>query len=322
MVMMQDPDLNETDLQGEQTPSNTHQDGERRYVIVTPARNEEVYIGRTIEAVLSQTELPQKWVIVSDGSTDSTDEIVSGYAKHHSVIKLLRAGVAGVAGKKDFGSKVLAFRAGYEEIRTIPHEFVGNLDADITFPPSYFRELLSRFESDPLLGVGGGIVMEPSGSGYVPQVTSLNSVCGSVQLFRRACYDAFGGYIPIRVGGVDAAAEIMARMRGWKVQTFPEIPVRAERRVLTGGATVLHTRYRQGISNYLLGYHPLFQSASSISRVGTSPILFGSLCTMAGYCWACLNQWEKVLTSDAIRFLRTEQIERLGLKLLHRNKSS
>ena len=290
----------------------------RRYVLVTPARNEEAYIGRTIESVLSQTELPQKWIIVSDGSVDSTDEIVSGYAERHSFIELLRVSRGKTSCKKDFGSKVHAFRAGYEQIKSTPHQFLGNLDADITFGPTYFQELLDRFECEPVLGVAGGIVMEAIGTDYIPQDTSLDSVCGSVQLFRRQCYEAFGGYIPIRVGGVDAAAEIMARMHGWRVQTFPKLPVHAERPVLTGGANVLHTRYRQGVSNYLLGYHPLFQFFSSLSRIGKRPALLGSLCTLAGYFWSSLKQREKVLPPETIHFLRREQMHRLTRRLLRR----
>ena len=282
-----------------------------RYILVTPARNEEAFIGNTIEAVLAQTVLPQKWQIVSDRSVDRTDEIVRGYARKHKFIQFLRTeGQAGLA-NRDFGSKVMAFRAGHRQISDIHHHFIGNLDADITFAPKYFEQLLERFRENERLGVAGGIVLEPKGDTYVPQMTSLNSVCGSVQLFRKECYDAFGGYIPIRGGGVDAAAEIMARMHGWSVETFRDLPVYAQRPVKTGGATVFHTCYRQGISNCLLGYHPLFQLASSISRIGQRPFVAGSVATMLGYTLSYLRRDQKVLPSDVIGFLRAEQMDRL-----------
>jgi poly-beta-1,6-N-acetyl-D-glucosamine synthase len=293
---------------------------ESRYVLITPARNEEKYIRGTLESVIHQTKLPERWVIVSDGSVDRTDEIVNSYANKHNFIELIRAGSAGIPGKKDFGSKVLAFRAGYVRISGIPYEFIGNLDADITFSEDYFERVLDRFGRDDRLGVAGGIVMEPSGSGFAPQATSLNSVCGSVQLFRRQCYESFGGYIPIQMGGVDAAAEIMARMQGWAVETLPDIPVYAQRRVLTGGATIFHTRFRRGLSNYILGYSLLFQFASAMSRFAEPPAVSGSIVTLLGYVSAMIQRREKALPADVIKFLRSEQHQRLLSTLLCRGR--
>lgn len=285
------------------------------YVIITPARNEEAYIEKTIESVLTQTVLPRRWVVVSDGSVDRTDEIVTSHARRNGFIQLVRTGDPARPGHKDFGAKVRAFRAGYQQLSETPYRFVGNLDADITFGPNYFERLLARFDCNSQLGVAGGLIFEPVGNGFRPQHTSLNSVCGAVQMFRRECYEALGGYVPIRVGGVDAAAEIMARMHGWQVQTLPDLPAYAQRRVLTGGATILHTRYRQGVSNYLLGYHPLFQIASSVSRIGETPFLIGSICTLLGYASSWLRQEERALPGDVIRFLRSEQMGRLAHSL-------
>jgi hypothetical protein len=285
---------------------------ELEYALVTPARNEESFIERTIESVLSQTIVPQRWVIVSDGSIDRTDEIVARYSQKHSFIRLLRASGPGDKKQKDFGSKVMAFRAGYSLLSGAEYEFVGNLDADITFSPQYHEQILGKFQANPKLGVAGGIVLEPYGDGFVPQNTSMNSVCGSVQLFRRTCYESFGGYVPLRRGGIDAAAEIMARMRGWTVQTFPEIQVYSQRPVSTGGATVYHTRFRQGISNWLLGYHPLFQIASSLSRLADRPFVVGSTCTLLGYVWAYSSGCKPAMPDEAVRFLRSEQMERIA----------
>ena len=283
-----------------------------KYVLVTPARNEEAYIEQTINAVVSQTILPQKWVIVSDGSTDRTDEIASSYARKHPFIQLLKAGEKG---QKDFGSKVRAFRAGYSELQDVEHDFIGNLDADVTFAVDYFEAILERFRSNPKLGIGGGLILELVGNRFVKQRTSLNSVGGPIQLFRRQCYEALGGFLPMRTGGVDAAAEIGARMHGWEVQTFPEIQVHHHRRVSTGNKTVFGERFKRGRTNYLLGYHPLFQIASSFSKIIERPYLIGSTCTLAGFGWSCLRGHKHVLPDDVVTFLRTEQMARLGTSL-------
>lgn len=119
----------------------------------------------------------------------------------------------------------------------------------------------------------------------------------------------------MRMGGVDAAAEIMARMHGWLVQTLIDVPAYAQRRVLTGGATILHTRYRQGISNYLLGYHPLFQLASCLHRIGEKPYLIGSMFALFGYGFSWLRGQQRALPSEVVRFLRSEQMDRLANNL-------
>jgi poly-beta-1,6-N-acetyl-D-glucosamine synthase len=279
------------------------------YTLVTPARNEEACIEGTIEAVVSQTVLPQKWVIVSDGSVDRTDEIVRNYAQKYSFIKLLRIAEKG---HRDFRSKVRAFSAGYDQLQGDSFECVGNLDADVTFAPDYYEQVLQKFHANPRLGLAGGIVSELVGNAFIKQIQSARySVAGAIQLFRRVCYDAIGGYVPIWRGGIDTAAEIMVRMHGWEVQTFPEIEVRHHRRMSTGGATILQTRFRRGISNYILGYHPLFQIAASLSRVGEKPFVIGSVCTLFGYGWSCLRHYERALPGEAVRFLRAEQMARL-----------
>ena len=282
-----------------------------RYVLVTPAKNEEAYIEKTIQAVLSQTILPQKWVIVSDGSTDRTDELVAEYAQKYDFITLLRASDSGDQSARNFGSKVSAFRAGYHLIVDTPHNFVGNLDADVTFDPDYFEQILRRFQVNLRLGLAGGLIFELNDGKYLPQQMSLMSVAGAVQLFRRQAYESFGGYLPIKGGGVDAAAEIMTRMHGWEVQSFPEIRVLHHRRVSTGGKSVLHTRFRQGVTNYLLGYHPVFHIASCLRRLNESPYALGGIARLGGYGWASLKRYKRVVPDEVVKFLRAEQMTRM-----------
>lgn len=282
----------------------------KQYVLITPAKNEEKHIAQTIEAILSQTLLPHKWIIVSDGSTDQTDGIVAKYAQKHRWIELV---TSSSRGQKDFGSKVRAFRAGYDQLRLIPYQFIGNLDADVTFGANYYEQIIERFTYDGTLGIAGGIILELINNKFTPQHASLNSVAGAVQLFRRQCYEDIGGYIPIRSGGIDAAAEILARKHGWTVRTFREMPVLHHRRVSTGRPTILSARFHQGVTNYLLGYHPLFQTISSLSRMCCEqPYIIGSLSSTLGYVCCCLKRPPRVMPDDAITFLRSEQLARLA----------
>jgi biofilm PGA synthesis N-glycosyltransferase PgaC len=167
------------------------------YVLITPARNEEAYIAQTLKSVTSQTVLPLRWVIVSDGSTDRTDAIVSKYATEHSWIELLRMPERT---ERHFAGKVYAFNAGLDRVKHLDYDIIGNLDADVSFEPDYLEYLLEKFESMPKLGVAGtnrweGTVM------YDYRVSNIDDVAGACQLFRRECFEAIGGYKPVKTAG-------------------------------------------------------------------------------------------------------------------------
>lgn len=279
-----------------------------QYVLITPARNEEKYIECTIRSVVAQSVKPLRWIIVSDGSTDRTDEIVETYARRCSFIKLLSARNVG---KRNFGSKVNAFNSGYNSLEGLSYSFIGNLDADVSFAPDYFEKVLNNFDNNPQLGIAGGIIEELINGKYVTQNISLNSVAGAVQLFRRECFEQIGGYIPLKMGGIDAAAEIMARMHGWKVQTLPSLRVLHHRRVATGGGDILKARFRQGKMYYNLGYHPVFQLVRSAYKIADPPVLLGSTVMIAGFMWSYIRSHERGLPQEVNSFLRKEQKRRL-----------
>jgi glycosyltransferase involved in cell wall biosynthesis len=280
------------------------------YVLITPAKNEQAMIGRTIQAVASQTHRPKRWVIVDDGSTDRTRDIIDDAAHQYAFISPI---YATAKKQRNFGSKVSAFAVGYEALKSERYDFVGNLDADVSFDSGYYDQVITRLRANESLGIAGGLVYELVGRDWRPQKNSSNSVAGAIQCFRRECYEAIGGYIPIPTGGIDAAAEIMARAQGWRVRTFAELPVFHHRRVATGRSTVLSTRFAEGTTNYLLGYHPLFQIGSSLYRCTNRPFMLGSLATLLGYGWSCMRGHEVALPHDTVRYLRSEQMARMLL---------
>src|SRR5437588_447131 len=167
-----------------------------QYVLITPARNEAKYIGGLIESVLAQTRPPLRWIIVDDGSTDGTGAVTAKYAQLHDFIMPLRA--AGSSGRS-FGSKVRAFQFAYDHLRGVRFEFIGNLDADVTLQPDYYGRILEQFESDPRLGIAGGVIFERTSVGSWRDVSSPDLVAGAIQFFRRQCFDEIGGLKPVSV---------------------------------------------------------------------------------------------------------------------------
>ena len=178
------------------------------YVLITPARNEAAFIGQTIQAVIRQTVKPAKWVIVSDGSTDGTDELVKKYARGNPWMELVRMPERT---DRHFGGKAIAFNAGRHRIRHIPYDVIGNLDADITFDADYFEFLLNKFAQDRTLGVAGTPFREGDAQ-YDYRFSRKEHVSGACQLFRRECFETIGGYIPLKGGGIDLTAVVTARM--------------------------------------------------------------------------------------------------------------
>ncbi len=279
------------------------------YVLVTPTRNNEDTIGTTIATVVAQTRRPAAWVIVSDGSTDRTEEIVASFAEAHHFIRLVRRPVRGARG---FGSKVAAFNVGYAHVGDVDHEFVGNLDADVALPPDYFERILAAFAEDTRLGLAGGAIIEYRDGERSPLRMSANSVAGAVQLFRRACFEETGGFVPLPLGGEDSSVEIMARARGWGVRTLFEVPVLHHGRVGSRNGSSTKARFAKGVTNYLLGYDPWFHASASLYRMSDRPYILGGASMLAGYLWAALQRRPRTVSDESIQFLRAEQRRRLA----------
>src|SRR5579863_968715 len=277
------------------------------YVLITPACNEAEYIELTLKSVVAQTVLPLRWVIVSDGSTDGTDDIVSKYAADHSWIELIRMPERK---ERHFAGKVHAFSAGYARVVDLKYGVIGNLDGDVSFDPGYFDFLLKKFEENPRLGVAGTPFREGSFQ-YDYRFTSIEHVSGQVQLFRRECFEDVGGYLPRKIGGIDMVAVTSARMKGWQTRTFPEKPYEHHRRMGTATAKFWFTPFKVGRADYVLGSHPLWEFARCIYQTTRPPILVGGSRRLAGYTWAMLSGVEKQVPADCVQFRRKEQMRRL-----------
>jgi glycosyltransferase involved in cell wall biosynthesis len=283
-----------------------------RYVLITPARNEEAFLERTILSVSGQTVLPESWAIVSDGSTDRTDEIIQDYAARHAWIRYLRRPEHA---DRQFAAKAQAFAAGYAGVSSIPHDVVGNLDADLSFEPDTMEFLLARFSEDPGLGVAGAPFVEKAIGAYDYRFTNIEHVSGACQLFRRECFEAIGGYKPIQGGGIDWLAVTTARMMGWRTRTFTERTVFHHRKIGTGGSTRLGFLYRQGAKEYYLGNHPLWQVFRALYQMRFKPFGIGGMAIFAGYFTSFVGGVRREAPPEVIRFCRREQIRRLGAAL-------
>ena len=284
----------------------------RDYVLITAAHNEEKYIEATIRSVIAQTLLPRKWIIVSDASSDCTDEIVQKYAAQHAFIELLRLSDGHA---RNFGAQVDAIHAGYTRLKALPFGFVGNVDADVALPPDYYQSLLRKFAENPQLGLAGGFIHEDYGKGFQSRPTNRrNSVAHATQLFRRECFEAIGGYLRLPYGGPDWVAEIMARQRGWTVEAFPALAVRHYRPSASAGG-VLRGCFRQGRMDQSLGSLPLFELIKCLRRLLERPVILGAFARLLGFTYAVLTGAPRLVPEEIAQHLRQEQRMRLRAAL-------
>jgi len=278
-----------------------------KYVIITPARNEAKFIELTLKSMTAQTHLPQKWVIVSDGSTDRTDEIVQSYVEKAPWIELIRMPERK---ERHFAGKVHAFNAGYERVSHLEFDVVGNIDADVSFEPDLFEVLLGRMSENPQLGIAGAPFREGDFQ-YDYRYSNIENVWGGCQMFRRECFNAIGGYMPLKGGCIDHVAVISARMHGWQTRTFTERVVLHHRTMGTALHQGLNAWFNIGRKDYSVGNHPLWELARAVYQMKNRPIVVGGLALGCGFAWSMLSHREIAISKDLIAFVRREQLQRL-----------
>jgi hypothetical protein len=211
---------------------------------------------------------------------------------------------------RNFAAKVTCFNAGYEILKDERYDIIGNLDADVSFAPTYFEFLLGKFAAMPELGVGGTPFVE-DGVQYDYRFVNIEHVSGACQLFRRQCFEDIGGYKPIKGGGIDWVAVTTARMRGWKTRTFTEQTYEHHRKIGTGKSNTILSRFRFGKQDYYLGGHPVWELFRCLYQMKSKPYVLGGLMLFMGYLWAWVARLERPISPELVQFRRVEQMLRL-----------
>jgi poly-beta-1,6-N-acetyl-D-glucosamine synthase len=277
-----------------------------RYIIVTPVRNEEANIEETIRCIASQTIRPEEWIVVDDGSTDKTAEILMQYSKIYSWLKVLKLSDRGA---REPGSGVIrAFLRGVKEIQANDWEFIVKLDGDLSFATDYFARCFQEFQKDPTLAVGGGKICHEDGKVLQGDNAPKFHVRGATKIYRRAYWDAAGGVPPVT--GWDTIDEVKANMLGWTSRTFPDLTLLHRRE--TGSADGAWRNWcKNGRANYITGYHPLFMLLKCLKRIPQQPVFLSAFGLLYGYTSGYVRGLPQVPDKPLIRYVRQQQIRRL-----------
>ena len=279
-----------------------------RYVLITPAHNEEEFITRTLDSMVAQTLLPERWVIVDDGSTDRTAEVVGRYLGHYPWIELLRRPQRH---ERSFAAKVDAFNIGRQHVQSLEFDAIGNLDADVSFGPDHFAFLLGKLTENPELGVTGTAYTEKGFDSMKDSFEGESSVHGACQLFRRECFEEIGGYVPNPNGGIDWMAVTTARMKGWKTRNFPERRFVHHRKMGTAERGPLGAMFFYGEKDYCFGGSPIWQIFRTVYQMAKRPVIIGGLSLLSGFCWAALRGTRRPVSRELMLFHRREQMKKL-----------
>lgn len=280
----------------------------RRYIIITPVRDEAPHIEKTIDAVMSQTVRPTKWIVVDDGSTDGTSEILDSHAARTRWMSVVHRPNRGR--RINGGGVMEAFAAGYAAMDTGEWDYLIKLDGDLSFAPDYFQRCLERFDAEPKLGIGGGTVCRLSNGKL--QVDSTGDppfhVRGATKIYRRACWAVVSPLV--RDAGWDTLDEVTANFHGWTTRTFAELTLIQQKP--TGAADgAWRNAFKNGRANYICGYHPAFMIAKAIRRTLDRPLVLGSLALLSGFAFAYVTRAPREANHEVIRYLRQQQVRRL-----------
>jgi biofilm PGA synthesis N-glycosyltransferase PgaC len=279
-----------------------------RYSIITPVRNEAEYLPLTIRSVVAQTIRPAAWVIVNDGSNDSTGRIAEEAAREHSWIRVVHRPDRGF--RQAGGGVMDAFYDGYRLVENDPWDFLVKLDGDLSFEPDYFERCFRAFEADARLGIAGGTICSLR-NGVIEEESKIDPqfhVRGATKIYRAECWRAIGGLI--RAPGWDTVDEVKANMLGWRTRTLDGINAIHHRP--TGAAYgSWKDMAKGGVANYIAGYHPLFMFLKCIRRLADKPYLIGGCALWTGYTKAWLKRQPRVSDPELIRYFQRQQMNRL-----------
>jgi poly-beta-1,6-N-acetyl-D-glucosamine synthase len=284
---------------------------EPRILIISPVRNESAHIERVVRGVAAQTLKPARWIVLDDGSTDGTLEVLRALEREVDFLTVLerKSLLDGARDRLARAAAPAAFNAALATDDWRAYTHVMKLDGDIELDPDYFERLLARFDADPQLGLAGGVLVEPQADGSMRPIRIPDThVHGALKLYTRECFDAIGG-VQERLGW-DTIDEVYARMRGFNARSFKDL-VSVHHRPIGSADGTLRGRARHGECAYIAHYGPLWVALRSVKIGRSRPFGISGVAFFYGYVRAAAVRTERVPDPDFRRFVRRELRQRM-----------
>lgn len=276
------------------------------FVVISPCRNEAAFMKRTLDSVVAQTCRPTLWIIVDDGSSDETPQIISEYAAQHDWIKRID--------KPDRGHRAVgpgvvdAFYAGLDAVEHIQNfTYLCKLDLDLDLPSGYFEGLINRMAADPRIGTCSGKPYVRRNGNLISERRGDEMSAGMTKFYRRTCFEDIGGFV--REVMWDAIDCHTARMKGWRAISWDDPELRFEhlRPMGSSQVSIYEGRRRHGFGQYFMGTAPFYFSATAIYRSLEPPYILGGIAMMHGYFGAAIRGQKRIENPKLIAFIRSYQ---------------
>ncbi len=258
------------------------------YAIISPCRNEAEYMRRTLDTVVAQTVRPARWIVVDDGSTDATPQILAEYTREHPWIEVVPKPDRGF--RAVGGGVVEAFNAGLAHLDLDAYTYVTKMDLDLELPPRYFETLIARMEADPRLGSCSGKPYNRREDGtLVSERRGDEMSVGMTKFYRVTCFKEIDGFVPMVMW--DAIDAHRSRQLGWISRSWddPDLRFVHLRPMGSSQTSVYAGRRRHGMGQYVMGSDLAYFAATCVFRALEPPYVLGGVHMFAGY----VDAWRK-----------------------------
>ena len=275
------------------------------YLLISPCRNEAEFMINTLDSVLNQSVLPAKWVIVDDGSTDATPDILRQYADKHDFIQIV---TRENRGHRSVGPGVIeAFYAGLETVDLNDYGYVCKLDLDLELPGTYFETLIQKMDTNPRIGTCSGKPYNRRGNQLVSEKRGDEMSVGMTKFYRVACFQQIGGFVPEVMW--DAIDCHRCRQLGWIACSWDQPELRfVHLRVMGSSQSGVYVgRMRHGYGQYFMGTGIIYMLSTSIYRMFHPPYVFGGLAMFWGYLKSALSRLPKYHDENLRKFISSYQ---------------
>ena len=275
------------------------------YLLISPCRNEAEFMINTLDSVLNQSVLPAKWVIVDDGSTDATPDILRQYADRHGFIQIV---TRENRGHRSVGPGVIeAFYAGLETVDLNDYGYVCKLDLDLELPGTYFETLIQKMDTNPRIGTCSGKPYNRRGNQLVSEKRGDEMSVGMTKFYRVACFQQIGGFVPEVMW--DAIDCHRCRQLGWIACSWDQPELRfVHLRVMGSSQSGVYVgRMRHGYGQYFMGTGIIYMLSTSIYRMSHPPYVFGGLAMFWGYLKSVLSRLPKYHDENLRKFISSYQ---------------
>lgn len=280
------------------------------YVLISPCRDEADYMRQTLDTVIAQSIRPARWVIVDDGSTDETPQILAEYARRHDWIEVV---TRSDRGRRAVGPGVIdAFYAGLDAINLDDFKYLCKLDLDLEIPPTYFERVIEQMEATPRQANFSGkpYLREKDGRLTSERLGDENAV-GQIKLYRITAFKEIGGFVrQVSWDGIDGH---MCRMKGWIAQSEDRSDIRFIhlRQMGSSQHSIWVGRLRWGFGKYFMGSAPYYVAAVACYRMFEKPYIIGGWGILWGYLKAMFAGAPRFENKEFRRFLRRFELQSL-----------